>query len=130
MEEITINYTCLYTPTFNLLKVPNTQVLNSRILHTTHEGFIKHTFTISFTHEFPNTAIMEQCIQPAIDEFHANHEADNLRKPEAYFDNIDRFGRFFLIRIFIPKGEAKKLYVLKPELLDMIMKQWDELKKQ
>ena len=128
VEEITINYTCLYTPTFNLLKVPNTQVLNSRILHMTHEGFIKQTFTISFTHEFPNNVLMGQCIQPAIDEFYTKHKADNLRKPEVYFDNIDRFGRYFLIRIFIPKGEAKKLYTLKPELLDMILKRWDELK--
>lgn len=30
VEEIAINYTNLYTPTFNLLKVPNTQVMNSR----------------------------------------------------------------------------------------------------
>jgi len=29
VAEITINYTNLYTPTFNLLKVPNTYVMNS-----------------------------------------------------------------------------------------------------
>ena len=43
VEEISINYTSLYTPTFNLLKVPNTQVMNSRILNLTHEGVIKYT---------------------------------------------------------------------------------------
>ncbi len=44
MEEITFNYMKLYTPTFNLLKVPNTQVMNNRILNLTYEGFIKYTF--------------------------------------------------------------------------------------
>jgi len=129
VEEITINYTCLYTPTYNLLKFPNTQVMNSRVLHMTHEGLIKHTFTVSFAHEFANDILIEKCIQPAIDEFYDAYEEDNLRKPEAYFDSISPASRTFLIRIFIPKGEAKKLYTLKPELLNRIMRRWDELKK-
>ncbi len=62
MEEITINYTNLYTLTFNLLKVPNTQVMNSRVLNMTHEGFIKYTFTVSFSHEVPNNILIEGCI--------------------------------------------------------------------
>jgi small-conductance mechanosensitive channel len=128
VEEITINYTNLYTPTFNLLKVPNTQVMNSRILNLTHEGFIKYTFTVGFSHEVSSDAIMEGCIKPAVDEFHERHEDKQLRRPEAYLDSSDRLGISFLIRIFIPKGEAKNLYVLQPELLDMIMERWYKLK--
>lgn len=124
VEEISINYTNLYTPTFNLLKVPNTQVMNSRILNLTHEGFIKYTFTIGFDHAMTNQALMERCIQPAIDEFHERHLDLQLRKPEAYLDSGDRLGKNFLIRIFIPKGEAKTLYTLRPELLDMIIERW------
>lgn len=129
VEEITINYTNLYTPTFNLLKVPNTQVMNSRILNLTHEGFIRHTFTVGFGHDLSNTVLMKECIQPAIDEFHAKHEADQLRKPEAYLKKSDRLGMSFMIRIFIPKGEAKKLYALQPKLLSKIMERWEELKR-
>ena len=128
VEEITINYTNLYTPTFNLLQVPNTQVMNSRILNLTHEGFIKYTFTIGFGHEHDNQTVMDRCITPALDEFHAKHEGRQLRRPEAYLEASDRVGKVFLIRIFIPKGEAKDLYVLQPELLDMIMGRWYALK--
>jgi len=128
VEEITINYTNLYTPTFNLLKVPNTQVMNSRILNLTHEGYIKYTFTVGFNHEVSNDAIMERCIEPAVDEFHKRHKDEQLRRPEAYLDSSDRLGTRFLLRIFIPKGEAKNLYILKPELLDMIMERWYALK--
>ena len=124
VEEITVNYTNLYTPTFNLMKVPNTQVMNSRILNLTHEGFIKYTFTVGFGHELSNRTLLEECIRPAIDEFHERHVDEQLRKPEAYLETGDRLGKVVLIRIFIPKGEAKTLHVLQPELLDMIMERW------
>ena len=104
VEEITINYTNLYTPTFNLLKVPNTQVMNNRILNLTHEGFIKYTFTVGFGHELSNRILLDECIQPAIDEFHERHVDEQLRKPEAYLETGDRLGKVVLIRIFIPKG--------------------------
>jgi hypothetical protein len=71
---------------------------------------------------------MERCIEPAVDEFHDRHEHEQLRRPEAYLDSSDRLGIRFLIRIFIPKGEAKSLYVLQPELLDMIMDRWYKLR--
>jgi len=129
VAEITINYTNLYTPTFNLLKVPNTYVMNSRVLNMTHEGFIKYTFDLGFSHDIPSADIMERCIQPAIEEFQEKHEADQLRMPEAYLDDSDRLSLTFLFRFFIPKGDAKKLYILKPELLSMIMRRWDELKR-
>jgi small-conductance mechanosensitive channel len=128
VEEITINYTNLYTPTFNLLKVPNTQVMNSRILNLTHQGYIKYTFTVGFNHSVSNDAIMERCIEPSVDEFHKRHKDEQLRRPEAYLASSDRLGTRFLIRIFIPKGEAKNLYVLQPELLNMIMERWYALK--
>jgi small-conductance mechanosensitive channel len=124
VEEITINYTNLYTPTFNLLKVPNTQVMNSRILNLTHEGFIRYTFTVGFGHELSNRVILEECIRPAIDEFHERHADEQLRKPEAYLESGNRVGKVMLIRIFIPKGEARTLHVLQPELLAMIMERW------
>jgi small-conductance mechanosensitive channel len=124
VEEITINYTNLYTPTFNLLKVPNTQVMNSRILNLTHEGYIKYTFTVGFGHELSNRVLLDECIQPAIDEFHERHVDEQLRKPEAYLETGDRLGKVMMIRIFIPKGEAKTLHVLQPELLEMIMERW------
>jgi small-conductance mechanosensitive channel len=129
VEEITINYTNLYTPTFNLLKVPNTQVMNSRILNLTHEGFIKYTFTVGFGHELSNKTLLEECIQPAIDEFHERHMDEQLRKPEAYLETGDRLGKVVLIRIFIPKGEAKTLHLLQPELLDMVMERWYTVRK-
>jgi len=128
VEEIAINYTNLYTPTFNLLKVPNTQVMNSRVLNITHEGFIKYTFSVGFDHTITNRRLVDECFNPALEEFHLSHEDQQLRKPEVYLDSSDRLGKNYLIRIFIPKGEAKSLYVLQPELLDRILEKYYRIK--
>jgi small conductance mechanosensitive channel len=131
VEEITINYTKLYTPSFNLLYVPNIQVMSSRVLNCTHEGFIKYTFTLDLPHGMisSNDELLAKCFEPAVEEFHKKYSDLQLRKPEYYFESSGAFARTFKFRIFIPKGEAKTLFTLKPELVDMIMNRWDEMRK-
>ena len=131
VEEIAINCTKLYTPSFNILLLPNTQVMNSRILNCTHEGFIKYAFSLSLPHHVPisNEEISKRCIQPAIEEFYEKYRDRQIRKPEFYFEGSTPGGRSFKIRIFVPKGEAKTLYVLQPELADAILNRWDAERK-
>ncbi|MEM2110664.1 MAG: mechanosensitive ion channel [Candidatus Bathyarchaeia archaeon] len=131
VEEISINYTKLYTPSFNLLLVPNIQVMNSRVLNCTHEGFIKYTFTLDIPHGMvsSNEEIIKRCVEPAIEEFYQKYSGLHIRKPEYYFETSAPIARTFKIRLFIPKGEAKTLYSLKPELTDMIINLWDRERK-
>ena len=106
------------------------QIISSRIINCTHEGFIKYTFSLSFPHgNLTNDDIMDKCIQQSIEEFHTKYQDEGLRKPEGYYETSGNFGRTFKIRIFIPKGEAKRLYLLQPELSDMITNRWDEERK-
>ena len=128
VEEISINYTNLYTPTFNLLKVPNTQVMNSKILNLTHEGNIKYTFKVNFGHELTEAQVMEKILKPAIEDFHSNCVNGEFRCPEVYMDTADRLGKTYMIRLFIPKGEAKTLYTMQPELTRLIMGRYDEVR--
>ncbi len=128
VEEIAINYTSLYTPTFNLLKVPNTQVTSSKILNLTHEGVIKYTFTIGFSHDYTELDITKKVIEPSIKEFCELYCSLDLRPPEAYLETANRLEKIYLFRIFIPKGEAKVLYTLQPELIEVVMRNFDKLK--
>jgi len=125
VEEISINYTKLYTPSFNLILVPNIQVMNSRILNCTHEGFIKYTFSLSFPHNVSNEDIIRKCIELAIEEFSKKYSSKGFRRPEYYFDTSAHLGRSFKIRIFVATGEARRLYEIQPELSDMIVNKWD-----
>jgi len=128
VEEISINYTNLYTPTFNLLKVPNTQVMSSRVLNMTHEGLIKYTYSLNFDHTYTEDKVTKEILEPAIKDFQKFCGEGDLRCPEAYLDSADRFGKTYKIRLFIPKGEAKMLYKLQPELNQLIMKHFDRVR--
>jgi len=127
VEEISINYTKIYTPTYNLLLVPNTQVMNSRVLNCTHEGLIRSTFKMSFPVTADTRILAEKCIRPSIDEFYSKHKEELERRPEWSFDSIDRLGNYFMIRFFAPKGEAKLLYDLQPELVSLIAQRYDSV---
>jgi len=128
VEEISINYTSLYTPTFNVLKVPNTQVMSSMILNMTHEGYIKYTYSVNFDHTYTEEKITKEILEPAIQDFHKFCGDGSLRIPEAYLESADRLGKSYKIRLFIPKGEAKMLYTMQPELTQFIMKYFDKVR--
>ena len=128
VEEISINYTKLYTPTFNLLEIPNVQVLNSRVLNCTHEGFIKNTFVFTVPHAMPlrNDDLYSKVFKPAIDEISEKYPGVLLRKPEVYFEISTHFGRGFKVRLFVPKGQAKTMYVIQSELSNRFLQLFDE----
>ncbi len=129
VEEIAINYTKLYTPTFNTLLIPNTQIMSNRILNCTREGSIEYAFSVTVPHsDVPNETIERRCVEPAIDDFMSKHGDEKLRRPEYLFDSSVPLGRSFRIRIFVPRGEAKRLYSLQPELYGYILDRWDREK--
>ena len=129
VESVTINYTEIYTPTHNLLKIPNVQVLNSRILHCTKQKIIDYSFQVSFGHEIPNEEIVDKCIRPAIEAFYEKYKDKLPEKPKYYLTAYDRTGRTFTIRAFFNKGNARALYNLQPELLSMIADRADASRK-
>ena len=127
VEEITVNYTQLYTPSFSILEIPNMQVLNSRILNYAHEGYIRYTFSLDLPHIGSNEEFAKDA-ESAIEEFHTMHRDQQLRRPECYFETSTGTGSSFEFRIFVPNGNAKTLCMLQPELVDMVMRRWDESK--
>ncbi len=126
VEEITFNYTKLYTPSMNLISVPNIQVLNSRIVNCTHEGLIKYNVLVSLPHDIHIDRLARKCLEPAIEGFYGKFQQDLVRKPEYFVDPPDFVRRTIRIRLFVPKGEAKKMYLLQPELIREIVALWDK----
>lgn len=121
VEEISINYTKLYTSSFNILNIPNVQVINSKVLNITHEDLIKYTFSIGFSHNLDTQQLIDRCLRPGVEEFVAKNKAILPRDPEYYLEKVDMDRLTFKVRMFVPKGEAKLLYRLQPDLLNMIM---------
>jgi hypothetical protein len=143
VREITVNYTKIYTPTHNLIEIPNRQVLDSRILNYSKRNIVDYTFRVGFPPTLPgditNTELIQNCIAPVIDSFHDRHKEVFVKKPEltiatdymGYMGSVglDRLQRTFAVRVFFKEKDVENFYNLQPELLNEIIKNWDEYSK-
>jgi hypothetical protein len=143
VREITVNYTKIYTPTHNLIEIPNRQVLDSRILNYSKRDIVDYTFRVGFPPTLPgditNTELIQNCIAPVIDSFHDGHKEVFVKKPEltiatdymGYMGSVglDRLQRTFAVRVFFKEKDVENFYNLQPELLNEIIKNWDEYSK-
>ena len=129
VREITMNYTKIYTPTYNITEIPNRKILDSTIVNCSgKKNIIDYSFEVGFSHKRTNKEIIEGCIKPAIEDFYKNHKNILPKKPEFGMFNMDRLGRGFLIRMFFPKGKIDTFYNLQPELMQKIVNNWDTYK--
>ncbi|MFQ6075445.1 MAG: mechanosensitive ion channel family protein [Candidatus Bathyarchaeia archaeon] len=129
VREINVNYTKLYTPTFNVIEIPNRQVLESTIVNYSKGDVIDWTFTIGFSHDVPHQELVSKCIIPALDAFYEKYRDLLPRKPEYGLCGMDRLGRQFSIRIFFPEQKMDTFYNLQPEIMGDIVNRWDILRR-
>lgn len=129
VTEITVNYTKLYTPTYNVVALPNRRILDSTIVNYSRGDVIDWTFTIGFPHDVPHNELVEKCIDPALDDFYTKYDQLLPRKPQYGLCTIDRLGRAFSIRVFFPERKMDIFYNIQPEILGAIVNRWDALRK-
>lgn len=129
VKEITTNYTKLYTPTFNLIEIPNRKVLDSIIVNYSKDDIIDWTFTMGFPHDVSYQKLIDKCIAPALENFYDKHRDLLPKKPEYGLSSMDRLGRAFSIRIFFPEKRMDTFYNLQPEILGKIVNLWDNIRK-
>jgi len=130
VREITVNYTKIYTPTYNLMEIPNRTVLDSKILNYSKGNVFDYTFQVGFPHDVTNEEIINKCIVPALEKFYEKYKDVLPRKPEFSMSKMDRLGRSFAIRVFFPEKKTKTFYDIQPELMQNIVNNWDNLRKQ
>jgi hypothetical protein len=131
VKEITINYTKIYTPTYNITEIPNRKVLDSIILnYSGKQNIIDYTFKMGFPHleTRTNKQMMEDCIKPTIEKFYEKHKKVLPKKPEASMLSMDRLGREVNVRMYFPEGKINEFYDLQPELMRDIVHCWDKFK--
>lgn len=143
VREITVNYTKIYTPTHNIIEIPNRQILDSRILSYSKKDIVDYTFRVGFPPTLPgditNVELIENCIAQAIDVFYNRHKEVFVKKPEltiatdytGYMGSVglDRLQRTFAVRVFFKEKDIEAFYDLQPKLLNEIIKKWDEYSK-
>ena len=131
VREITINYTKIYTPTYNITEIPNRKVLDSTILnYSGKRNIIDYSFRMGFPHleNVTNKELMEKCIMPVLEKFYNKYKDILPKKPELSMFKMDRLERGFLIRMFFPEGKVDAFYNVQPELMQDIVNSWDAYK--
>ena len=131
VKEITINYTKIYTPTYNITEIPNRKVLDSIILnYSGKQDIIDYSFKMGFPHldNRTNKQMIEDCIKPTIDRFYEKYKDVLPKKPEASMLTMDRLGREVNVRMYFPEGKINQFYDLQPELMRDIVHCWDKFK--
>lgn len=131
VREITINYTKIYTPTYNITEIPNRKVLDSTILnYSGKRNIIDYSFPMGFPHRehITNKELIERCIIPVIEAFYNKYKDVLPRKPEVSMYHMDRLERGFLIRMFFPEGKINRFYDTQPELMQNTVNNWDTYK--
>lgn len=133
VREITINYTKIYTPTYNITEIPNRKVLDSIINnYSGRKDIIDYTFKMGFPHleNITNEELVVKCVKPTIDKFYEKHKDLLPKKPEVSMLSMDRLGREFSIRMFVPEGKINEFYDLQPALMQDIVTCWDCFKEE
>jgi small conductance mechanosensitive channel len=128
VTEITINYTKIYTPTYNITEIPNRKVLDSIIRnYSGRKDIIDYTFKMGFPHleNITNEELVAKCVKPTIEKFYEKHKDILPKKPEVSMLSMDRLGREFSIRMFVPEGKINEFYDLQPALMQDIVTCWD-----
>lgn len=131
VREITINYTKIYTPTYNITEIPNRKVLDSTILNYSGKGnIIDYSFPMGFPHleNTTNKELIEGCIKPVLEKFYNRHKDFLTKKPEVSMYKMDRLERGFLVRMFFPEGRIDMFNDIQPLLMQDIVNSWDALK--
>ena len=131
VTEITLNYTKIFTPTYNLTEIPNRKVLDSIITNfSTKKNVIDYSMKLEFPHSdvITNEEILRECIDHEIENFYEKYKEFLPKKPESSMSCMTRLGRSFMIRIFYPEGNVKYFYDIQPELTKNIVDRWDEYK--
>jgi small-conductance mechanosensitive channel len=129
VEVISINYTKIFTPTYNKTEIPNRKVLDSTITnYSTSEDVIDYSFEIEFPlrDTISNDEIIQKCIVPEMEKFYEKYKDVLPRKPEYSMSKLHRFGKNFSIRVFYPEGDVKTFYDIQPELVQNISNMWDK----
>jgi len=131
VREITINYTKIYTPTYNITEIPNRKVLDSIILNYSGiKDVIDYSFPMGFPHlnNISNKELLNECFKPTIEKFFGEHKDVLTKKPEVSMSKMDRLGREFMIRMFFPEGRINDFYDIQPALMQEIVNCWDSFK--
>jgi len=123
VEEMTINYTKVYTIAKNTVSVSNLQILDRDITNYSrdgeHGGLAYYTFELAFDHSV-STVRIDEVFRTVFKEF----EKDFAKPPECMLLRTDGFSRVYLVYIYIK--DPSEIFRLRPLISERVYGLWDK----
>ena len=125
VQEITINYAKILTPTNTVVSISTQRILDKEITNYRFKGeesnLYCYGFELSFDHSLP-TEKLEELLDKVIGRY-----AEMLpKKPEYQATKLTRLDRSYIFYIYVE--DPKDIFILQPKIMREIIQAWDKAK--
>ena len=126
VQEITINYTKVFTSGKNTVSVSNLQILDRDVTNYLYEStktsnLYCYTFEIGFDHSVPTNRINK-----FFNEILDSYSLTLPRKPSFTLIRSTSFDRVFMVYLYVDKPQD--IFTLRPKIADEVFQRWDEVR--
>ena len=124
VQEITINYTKVFTSGNNTVSVSNLQILDRDVTNYLYESsrtsnLYCYTFEIGFDH-----SVSSEKLSQLFNEIFDGYSRILPRKPEYMLIRSTAFDRTYLVYLYVDKPQD--IFTLRPKITDEVFQHWDE----
>ncbi len=125
VQEITINYAKILTPTNNVVSISTQRILDKEIINYRFKGeeskLYCYGFEVSFDHSVP-TEKLEELLNRIAERY-----AEMLpKKPEYHVRKLTRLDRTYTFYIYVE--DPKDIFILQPKIMREIIEAWEKAK--
>jgi small conductance mechanosensitive channel len=123
VQEISLNYAKILTPTNNVVSISTQRILDRDIINYRYKGEESKLFCYGFELNFDH-ALSTEKLETMLDSIIERYAEKLPRKPEYQSSKLTSFARYYMFYIYVE--DPRDIFVLQPQLVKEIVQAWDK----
>jgi len=125
VQEISLNYAKILTPTNNMVSISTQRILDRDITNYRYKGEESNLFCYGFELTFDH-ALSTEKVEEMLDSVIERYAEKLPRKPEYQSSRLTSFARYYIFYIYVE--DPRDIFVLQPQLVREIIQAWEKAK--
>ena len=125
VQEISLNYAKILTPTNNMVSISTQRILDRDITNYRYKGEESNLFCYGFELTFDH-ALSTEKVEEMLDSVIERYAEKLPRKPEYQSSRLTSFARSYMFYIYVE--DPRDIFVLQPQLVREIIQAWEKAK--
>jgi len=125
VQEITLNYAKILTPSNNMVSISTQRILDRDITNYRFRGDESNLFCYGFELNFDH-ALSTEKVEKMLDSIIERYAEKLPRKPEYQSSRLTSFARYYMFYIYVE--DPRDIFVLQPQLVREIIQAWEKAK--